>query len=486
DMFEGYDAYAVEINGVDGKSYDVFVSLDGEVLGYDAYEIDEQKSADIGLEAEMKIKRMYSQEERDEMAKEGIAMPDGSFPIADVDDLKNAVQAFGRAKDKKKARAHIMKRARALAEDGMIPDNWLDSVKKSFSSDGSDSEKALVDDEFLADLMEFQLLAEEENIDLALGQDQEEKRMYSEESRTEMADSGEAMPDGSYPIADEADLRNAIQAYGRAKDKEATKAHIIKRAEDLGLENLIPESWGDELPEEVTGEKSLDDFSASLEEFSTETKKLYRESIDSGNLSILDEEKTTLNGKEILIRNSLGQYNTGSQILNMKYRETVFKVDGTFYTITYANTADNFDNSLSKYNQVLDSLVLPESKSGGCLIATAAFGTELAPQVQLLRETRDNVLFSTGSGTAFMTGFNEFYYVFSPTISDWERQSPLFKETIRYTLTPMLWTLSILQFTDIDSESKLLGYGIGIILLNVGIYFIVPTGIILRLKKFIR
>ena len=226
--------------------------------------------------------------------------------------------------------------------------------------------------------------------------------------------------------------------------------------------------------------------SASLEEFSTETKKLYRESIDSGNLSILDEEKTTLNGKEILIRNSLGQYNTGSQILNMKYRETVFKVDGTFYTITYANTADNFDNSLSKYNQVLDSLVLPESKSGGCLIATAAFGTELAPQVQLLRETRDNVLFSTGSGTAFMTGFNEFYYVFSPTISDWERQSPLFKETIRYTLTPMLWTLSILQFTDIDSESKLLGYGIGIILLNVGIYFIVPTGIILRLKKFIR
>ena len=75
--------------------------------------------------------------------------------------------------------------------------------------------------------------------------DAEEKRMYSEESRTEMADAGAAMPDGSYPIKDEADLRNAIQAFGRAKDPEATKAHIKKRAAALDLENLIPDNWND-------------------------------------------------------------------------------------------------------------------------------------------------------------------------------------------------------------------------------------------------
>jgi tetratricopeptide (TPR) repeat protein len=111
---------------------------------------------------------------------------------------------------------------------------------------------------------------------------------------------------------------------------------------------------------------------------------------------------------------------------------------------------------------------------GGCLIATASFGTELAPQVQLLREVRDNTLFSTGSGTAFMSTFNNIYYSFSPTIADWERQSPLFKEMLKATIIPMLSTLSILNYVDIDSEAEMLGYGIGIILLNVGVYLVIP------------
>jgi len=57
-----------------------------------------------------------------------------------------------------------------------------------------------------------------------------------------------------------------------------------------------------------------------------------------------------------------------------------------------------------------------ESKSnenGGCLIATATFGSELAPQVQQLRELRDNTILQTESGVSFMTGFNQFYYSFS-------------------------------------------------------------------------
>ena len=119
----------------------------------------------------------------------------------------------------------------------------------------------------------------------------------------------------------------------------------------------------------------------------------------------------------------------------------------------------------------------------GCLIATATYGTELAPQVQTLREIRDNVLFGTNSGTAFMIQFNEFYYAFSPIISDWERQSPLFKETVRYTITPMLSSLSILQLADIRSESQMLGYGIGVILLNIGMYFVAPAIIIAKLYK---
>ena len=112
---------------------------------------------------------------------------------------------------------------------------------------------------------------------------------------------------------------------------------------------------------------------------------------------------------------------------------------------------------------------------GGCLIATAAFGSELAPQVQFLREIRDNTVLQTESGTNFMAGFNQFYYSFSPAIADYERENPAFKEAVKLTLTPLLSSLTLLQYADIDSESEMLGYGIGVILLNIGMYFVAPA-----------
>jgi len=120
---------------------------------------------------------------------------------------------------------------------------------------------------------------------------------------------------------------------------------------------------------------------------------------------------------------------------------------------------------------------------GGCLIATATFGSELAPQVQQLRELRDNSLLQTESGSTFMSGFNEFYYSFSPTIADWERENPVFKEVVKLTITPLITSLSILNYVDIDSESEMLGYGISLILLNIGMYFVAPALVIIHLKK---
>jgi hypothetical protein len=108
---------------------------------------------------------------------------------------------------------------------------------------------------------------------------------------------------------------------------------------------------------------------------------------------------------------------------------------------------------------------------GGCLIATAAFGSEMAPQVQFLREIRDNTVLQTESGTNFMTGFNQFYYSFSPVIADYERENPAFK------------SLTLLQYADIDSESEMLGYGIGVILLNIGMYFVAPAVLIMTVGK---
>ena len=82
-----------------------------------------------------------------------------------------------------------------------------------------------------------------------------------------------------------------------------------------------------------------------------------------------------------------------------------------------------------------------------------------------------------------MTGFNQLYYSFSPTIADWERQNPAFKELVKITITPMLTSLSILSYVDIDSEAQMIGYGVGIILLNGIMYFAAPALAITILKK---
>jgi hypothetical protein len=165
DVFEGFDVYAVEIEGVNGKSYDVFVSLDGEVLGYDEYTMEE--ASEIEAEAaEIALKRAYSEESRGEMAQRGMALPDGSYPIKDEADLRNAIQAFGRAKDKAAAKAHIMKRAVDLGLEDLIPMNWVSKEDMEKAKEEKSAEVATQSDEsqFLSSLMEFEMLAVEEEL----------------------------------------------------------------------------------------------------------------------------------------------------------------------------------------------------------------------------------------------------------------------------------------------------------------------------------
>jgi len=69
--------------------------------------------------------------------------------------------------------------------------------------------------------------------------------VINQETRMKLADKGHAMPDGSYPIRNVADLKNAIRSYGRAPvgKEKAVKALIIKRAKDLNKPDLIPDEW---------------------------------------------------------------------------------------------------------------------------------------------------------------------------------------------------------------------------------------------------
>ena len=70
-----------------------------------------------------------------------------------------------------------------------------------------------------------------------------------------------------------------------------------------------------------------------------------------------------------------------------------------------------------------------------------------------------------------------------PTIVDLEREHPIFKEVVKLSITPMLSTLSILNYAEIDSEEEMISYGIGIILMNVGMYFVAPAIIIYKIRK---
>ena len=69
------------------------------------------------------------------------------------------------------------------------------------------------------------------------------KRKFNAETRRRMAESGNAMPDGSYPIGNKNDLMNAIRSWGRGGSDPKVKAHIKRRAKALGAEDMIPENW---------------------------------------------------------------------------------------------------------------------------------------------------------------------------------------------------------------------------------------------------
>jgi peptidyl-prolyl cis-trans isomerase B (cyclophilin B) len=228
-----------------------------------------------------------------------------------------------------------------------------------------------------------------------------------------------------------------------------------------------------------------------------------------------------------LIQNDMGvkahvlittqNYQTETETVQFKVMQLHFLNSEFSYSIIYVNLTDWFRYEIMAFYQTVDSFEavfdgkmqpinfgedpmfkqlindakekpapesLPPARIGGCLIATASYGSELAPQVQQLRELRDNTVLQTESGSAFMAGFNQFYYSFSPMIADYERENPVFKEAVKLALTPLLTSLTLLQYADIDSEHEMLGYGIAVILLNIGIYFIAPAVLITKIRSF--
>jgi hypothetical protein len=207
-------------------------------------------------------------------------------------------------------------------------------------------------------------------------------------------------------------------------------------------------------------------------------------------------------GSEFVLQTKINKKYDGKSFSAWKIvSENSINTDGTLKKDSYLGYYDEETGMLLEDNNeiaIVDALMqgvavnmnfkaiditIPQEKGGGCLIATATYGSELAPQVQQLRELRDNKLLNTESGSTFMKGFNDFYYSFSPTIADLERENPVFKEAVKIAITPMLSTLSILNYVDTDSEINVLGYGISLIILNLGMYVGIPVFAIMSIRK---
>jgi len=227
--------------------------------------------------------------------------------------------------------------------------------------------------------------------------------------------------------------------------------------------------------------KTVSNFDVTDHEFNKNEKRL----------TIFINSGLENNLGEIIIPQLLLSGNFTFYLNDIQYNQKILSNDKiSFITLNFTGSGNNkidiiATNTFAGLEEKLETPVIDESQSegGGCLIATATYGTELAPQVQQLREIRDQKLMKTEYGQSFLNSFNEFYYSFSPIIADYERENIVFKEAVKLVITPMLSTLSILNYVDTGSEMEVLGYGISLILLNVGIYFVAPAMVLVKIKK---
>ena len=217
-------------------------------------------------------------------------------------------------------------------------------------------------------------------------------------------------------------------------------------------------------------------------------EKQYKDSLelynkDAKNYFLRDPEATMNERGKHLIK--LGLESIGKQAACIK---EVHGIEPDSVAIFSQDVREVFSWNMDLLNEKAPTLshyanVTPDQNNGGCLIATATYGSELAPQVQQLREIRDLKLLQTESGTSFMSTFNMFYYSFSPIIADYERENPVFREMVKVAITPMLTSLSLMEYA--ISENEVLGIGMSLIILNGLMYVGIPLiGIIIFKKKF--
>ena len=250
---------------------------------------------------------------------------------------------------------------------------------------------------------------------------------------------------------------------------------IVQNSGPQTIEQIVQSELDMEMPD---GKAKLLIFSNTNWSGAYQTSNVdFTEIIGQNNDEVIFECNSTLG--------SQGMFGTKIQKLTQEGYLEMYLIQNQ-QIVSQGSTETNFGEVFLKGNCISSSDPTASTnpgipRGGGCLIATATYGSEMATEVQQLRELRDNQLLQTESGTAFMGTFNDVYYSFSPTIADMEREHPMFKQAVKIAITPMISSLSLME--NANSESEVLGLGLSVIALNLGMYLGVPAIVIVGIRK---
>ena len=250
---------------------------------------------------------------------------------------------------------------------------------------------------------------------------------------------------------------------------------IVQNSGPQTIEQIVQSELDMEMPD---GKAKLLIFSNTNWSGAYQTSNVdFTEIIGQNNDEVIFECNSTLG--------SQGMFGTKIQKLTQEGYLEMYLIQNQ-QIVSQGSTETNFGEVFLKGNCISSSDPTASTnpgipRGGGCLIATATYGSEMATEVQQLRELRDNQLLQTEYGTAFMGTFNDVYYSFSPAIADMEREHPIFKEVVKLAITPMISSLSLMESA--ESESEVLGMGLSVIMLNIGMYLGVPAIVIVGIRK---
>lgn len=135
----------------------------------------------------------------------------------------------------------------------------------------------------------------------------------------------------------------------------------------------------------------------------------------------------------------------------------------TSITNSSTSTSTSYTNTISTSSTTTTTSTTPRTESTtttataastttiakfpGCLIATATFGSELSPEVQLLRDFRDNSILKTSAGSSFLVAFNAWYYSFSPSVAGYLYTHAIERTIMKGVLYPLIGILKLSSLT---------------------------------------